>query len=746
MNTNQQQLEDLYMNQLFLTPTIEKQATYHVIGRDQTQWVKDIVTKFLEEYPFLQNSPLTVTWTKKDATKGYAVGALHVLGGQVPLIIKEGALAPMDVIMFPGNLTVPLSESILKELMAEPTPFKGVAMAKGKSNLSLWGETSGLQWSPTDVDTDTVNTEESSSTRDAVKVSSFIDNIGRIDKEAAKEILLEVRDNPELHEGFKKNGTLSVLEKLAKAVDAVDEVDSFVRGLEIDRQCVFSDTLGNYHVKMANSAVDHVWEVEVAPNEIETIDEKLAACTSSVKNSSKSAKKANAYKILDKKAYLYVDSDKNWGILDENLVKNSIENVKIAATTPQIGDIGVWKINDVVTAPFEIVAISKNAEFERGNLYKLANRAGSLYINEQKEWAVSDKSIDKTATVTEFDGVEPKVGDTGCWVIDDVATVPFEIVGMQKLSAVGGWKIDTFDGFNKVSYYPIRPKSTSVIAHDTEKSAFYVPGNAKFVKLDEKLAKTAEFTRLSNANESGILEIVALQDLDKISFFITRQKDGNFEKNSTYIPENADFIKLSSKIEISRDLLDTSVSTAVVTKDMSGLYNISGVEAEKYAERHEIRNLGLNDVKWSLAHLGATSYDLQKISALKNGEQVKIASKLVCPRDPKAIIEVIKADYAASSVKIAALTRNLVKEAAVLNDETTVDAVLSLGLLRKNNVAEYIALIPNYEMIMSELAKLLVSTRLGMTQLPEDVIKNAMEGVTSVVEILRGIRASLMKN
>jgi hypothetical protein len=33
-------------------------------------------------------------------------------------------------------------------------------MAKGKSNLGLWGETvAGLQWSPTDTDTDALNTE-----------------------------------------------------------------------------------------------------------------------------------------------------------------------------------------------------------------------------------------------------------------------------------------------------------------------------------------------------------------------------------------------------------------------------------------------------------------------------------------------------------------------------------------------------------------------------------------------------------
>jgi len=734
------------MNQLFLTPTIEKQATYHVIGRDQTQWVKDIVTKFLEEYPFLQNSPLTVTWTKKDATKGYAVGSLHVLGGQVPLIIKEGALAPMDVIMFPGNATVPLSESILKELMAEPTPFKGVTMAKGKSNLGLWGETvAGLQWSPTDTDTDALNTEESSSTRDAIKVSSFIDNIGQIGKDAAKEILLEVKNSPELLEGFKKNGTLSVLEKLAKAVDAVDEVDSFVRGLEIDRQCLFSDKFGNYHVKMANHQVDHTWEVEIAPNEVETIVEKFAACKPQ-KKSAKTLKKANAYKILDKKAYLYVDESKNWSILEGDLVKNSVENVKIASNTPQIGDIGVWKIDDVVTTPFEIIAISKNAEFEKGNLYKLANRVGSLYINEQKEWSIDDKTITKTATVVDIEGVDPQVGDHGCWIIGDVATTPFDIVGMQKLSTVGGWKIIAHDGLNKVSYYPIRPKNASITAHDAEKSAFYVPGNAKFVRLDQKLVKIAGLTRANTAAESGIIEILALEGLTKRSFLITRQKDGQFEKNSAYIPENADFIKLSSRIKISEDNFDLLEPTAIVTRDTSGLYNVSGNVAEKYAAMHSIRDLEKNDIKWALTHLGATIVDLQKVANLKKGEFTKISSDLSCPVDPKVIITAIKTNYDASSSKIAMLTKNLVKEAAVLTDETTVDAVLSLGLLRKNNVAEYIALIPDYEKIMSELAKLLVSTRLGMTQLPEYVVKNAMEGVTSVVEILRGIRASLMKN
>lgn len=78
-------------------------------------------------------------------------------------------------------------------------------------------------------------------------------------------------------------------------------------------------------------------------------------------------------------------------------------------------------------------------------------------------------------------------------------------------------------------------------------------------------------------------------------------------------------------------------------------------------------------------------------------------------------------------------TRSLVKEAANLKDKVTVDAVLSLGMLRPRNLAEYVAVLPTFEYALTEIAKLLIAARLGMAGMDVDSIKNCMEGLSEVV-------------
>ena len=87
--------------------------------------------------------------------------------------------------------------------------------------------------------------------------------------------------------------------------------------------------------------------------------------------------------------------------------------------------------------------------------------------------------------------------------------------------------------------------------------------------------------------------------------------------------------------------------------------------------------------------------------------------------------------------KIGPLSVNLVKEASVLSDKGTVDAVLSLGLLNKKNVGEFVELVPQYESVMSDMAKLLVTSRLGLSNIPEEAVKQAMVSISDVVSVLR---------
>jgi len=79
------------------------------------------------------------------------------------------------------------------------------------------------------------------------------------------------------------------------------------------------------------------------------------------------------------------------------------------------------------------------------------------------------------------------------------------------------------------------------------------------------------------------------------------------------------------------------------------------------------------------------------------------------------------------AIKIAA-------DVASFSDKQSVDAVLALGLMNKDNLAEYISMIPLYERVMTQLAKLLLSIRVGMSGVSERVVQNAMHALSKVVK------------
>lgn len=79
----------------------------------------------------------------------------------------------------------------------------------------------------------------------------------------------------------------------------------------------------------------------------------------------------------------------------------------------------------------------------------------------------------------------------------------------------------------------------------------------------------------------------------------------------------------------------------------------------------------------------------------------------------------------------------LLKEAAGLDDVSTVDKVLSLGFLTPENLATFIEYIPDFEEAISKLAYLLVAVRIGLPDVPEVSVKNAMERLEDTCRALK---------
>jgi hypothetical protein len=91
-------------------------------------------------------------------------------------------------------------------------------------------------------------------------------------------------------------------------------------------------------------------------------------------------------------------------------------------------------------------------------------------------------------------------------------------------------------------------------------------------------------------------------------------------------------------------------------------------------------------------------------------------------------------DYAYS------IRRNLVKEASILQDPEAVDVVLSLNFINEDSISNYIENLTEIKRINSELAQMLIASRMGLSDLDEAAIKKAISGLNDVIKGLEDLK------
>lgn len=706
-------MEKLFINK----PEFEKNASGRkYLGADSNTWVKEIIVNFLESYPMLQNEPLTVTWEKTKFDKGYATGKLNIPSASVtvPIIVKDFIMAPLDVVNRAG-VFLPLNEFTIKELLTSKTPFNRMTSSAPEVDLTLFGEGTELQFSPTGSSSPSSMGDASSKTRDAVKVGSFIDHITNVDRNDVASLLTPLKDRTILA-SFELNDNIDVLEKLStiSLASVTDEYEALVRDLNLDISYVYEDENGNTFLKQANSRIDYVWEIPITSSELD--DLKIKA-------------------VEDKR---------------ESFKFASYEEQEVVKSDPTIGDCGYFKLGESKTPQVCIVNISKTPETsEKYATYKLDK--GYIALNDNNDYFINDRNNIKIAQAIEVAGTDPNIGDYGVWVVNDKATEPFVVESIYKSATHGEYEIVGNRGISKVAYYPIVSNRDDLVVKEDKvntdfKAAYYVPGNAKFIKLNNDLSKSAELTDAylseklaSIENNYGLLKIAGFNTLSGKYQFHVVEDANEIVKKAEYeydIPVTADFVTVErAVVEESKSIVKHACG-----RDNAGLYYLEGPEFKKYAQAHEVRNLSKDVAVWSLLHCKGSEEDIKKLAELKYGEQFVVNANLEAPVSVKDLANTL--EHAIESFDNATpLKKNLIKQAAVLQDKSTVDAILSLGLINKRNLMEYVSMLPNYEVVLSELAELLLMTRMGLAGVDEYAVTDALEALSQVVKGLKEVQS-----
>lgn len=584
------------MENLFIEPLEHEKCAMVRVSDDTTKWVKEIISLLLSTFPELSNSALQVSYHQKDANKGFAVASVQGDGFSIPAIISDFQLMPLDVIII-NSVMLPLTKEVLLDVMSNGSAFESVAKGRKELTTQVFG-------SPLSIPTNTTGTNFNTGTLS----HNFIDKVSSFVEKRDYDRLIAEITRPEHYAGFVKNETLDVVEKVAslKASSEVDFAEATLANLDIDRQLLVEDELGNKHVKQANSRLDYTWKLPL--DVAETMP------------------------------------------------------LKLAHSEPSLEELKPTRL---------------------GNTYPIAS--GILYLTKEGEYYVFDKQahsqITERVQTFEVAGDMPSMNDYGVFVVDNEATAPFEVVGLQKVAGTGNFEVVGWDGLTRTTYIPLRGITKSaMIPHEEYTNTYYVPGNGKFVKLAGELRVTFE-------------------------------------------------------------AIDNDLKPNYVERDEAGLYSVSGPGFTKYGETHSLRDLTEMEAKWIAIHCGAVQKDLEKVAKLVPNSHAKLAGDITSPITTTELESIIETAYDKLISEVPDIQTLLVKEAAGLSNKNSVDAILSLGLMNKRNALEYISYLENYEQCLSELAKLLVAARLGMPNTDPYDVKEAMEALAKVIYALKGLKA-----
>jgi hypothetical protein len=165
-------------------------------------------------------------------------------------------------------------------------------------------------------------------------------------------------------------------------------------------------------------------------------------------------------------------------------------------------------------------------------------------------------------------------------------------------------------------------------------------------------------------------------------------------------------------------------------------YTIRGLPVEKLAADQR-QWVDIDGAMFLLAGLGVDqAYGMRKLAEAQTGQapvEVRIGRLIKTAKERKE-----QARIAAAAMSIPALRRQLFKEAAVVTDPDAVDAVLSLGFINPENITTFIDYLPQLDCAQSKLCELLMASRLGLSDVPEGALEKS---VRAMEEVLEGLKA-----
>lgn len=180
-----------------------------------------------------------------------------------------------------------------------------------------------------------------------------------------------------------------------------------------------------------------------------------------------------------------------------------------------------------------------------------------------------------------------------------------------------------------------------------------------------------------------------------------------------------------------------SLASVTVRGGGTNSFSLSGYPVEKLANEART-DLSQDDALFILVGLGADGgYAQKKLAMASSGnrpETVRVGHTLKMAEEVRGESYVTASEHLNSAP---VYRHRMWKEAAMIPDPTSVDAVLSLGFINPENIATFVGYLPALDSAQQKLCELLIAARLGVRELSEGSLERCIRALEDVIQGLR---------
>lgn len=262
---------------------------------------------------------------------------------------------------------------------------------------------------------------------------------------------------------------------------------------------------------------------------------------------------------------------------------------------------------------------------------------------------------------------------------------------------------------------------------------------------------------IKSISEDGMGKLITVVDMHGVTLRLKFCRDKYerivppLEDGGSYVmPEGFNWYPMEGFKEISNSPVDYAVKIAyqlsgnsiTIQSNGYGEYGVKGLN--KYAEEcgWDPSQLKGYQLKFLLGSLGSTNEKTaQFIKKANQSVKADVHGLKSVPTKREKVSAAIP--QAQKLFKVASgLKCNLIKEASFMDNSQTIDTLLSLNFINPENITKFVGKLSQLKSTISSLASLIIASRLGMREIPEEAASTAMHRLMDVVSGLEALRSA----